>query len=409
MPLKHRRVDPADMPPEIVNLVSTVTLLPPAPAGCYKMPLMDATLALQCAQFAPRVFAAKIDKFRQETGTVTTLNFSTGQLVVVAGQTPNDTRYVSQMERSILEQVECYMRNDNGELVRGTLMGRTVFQNCHTHNIVGHGSVGFLLDLQAMQDEYPACCKYDPDNFPGLALTLWNNDQYRCTCPAPVRAAASAARRRPGRRTATAAAAAAAGKKCPCMTQMLVFDSGKVVIMGEDTVEAVNSAFFRFRAVAERFRSNEQQLQRSQRYDARVAKMKAPRKRHRPADALDLRDESAIAAAEPKAIVLPTIADADAMAAALLVTEQAAASAGVVKVQPTTAIKRALLSGGTALMRLAEAGRHADVAELLALDPSEAQRTDAEGRTALQRLQMIPAREQTDGHKRAAELIRKAF
>lgn len=47
------------------------------------------------------------------------------------------------------------------------------------NNVVGSARLGYAVDLQRMYDENRACCRYRPDNFPGLQYSWYNDTQRR--------------------------------------------------------------------------------------------------------------------------------------------------------------------------------------------------------------------------------------
>ncbi len=170
VPLKSRPFDQPDLP-KIVNLVSTVILLPQRPDlpkdKQFRLPLKEISMKMGFSQYAPILFAANIMKLTDSIADITALLFSSGKMVLVSGKTENHTRAISQYVRVNIEGIECMMMDAEGKVYKGSLKGRTVFQQCSIHNIVGHGFLGCRIDLQAMCDTAPASCKWFPDLFPG--------------------------------------------------------------------------------------------------------------------------------------------------------------------------------------------------------------------------------------------------
>jgi TATA-box binding protein (TBP) (component of TFIID and TFIIIB) len=235
--------------PKIENVVSTAMLLPENSE--YRLPLDAIAMRLKCSQYAPAMFAANIIKLNDSVTDSTVLIFASGKIVVVASLTENHTRYVSQLVRVIIEQVPCTaMARGGGQvLVNTTLAGRLCFDRCHVHNIVGSGNLGCRINLQAMCDAAPMCCKWFPDLFPGLKCKIWLTASYGCECPAAT-AAPPAALAAATATEETDASAPPPLTKCSCAVKVLIFDSGQLVITGAKRVADINSVFFRIKNLA---------------------------------------------------------------------------------------------------------------------------------------------------------------
>jgi TATA-box binding protein (TBP) (component of TFIID and TFIIIB) len=221
--------------PKIENVVSTAMLLPDNSG--YRLPLDAIAMRLKCSQYAPAMFAANIIKLNDSITDSTVLIFASGKIVVVASLTENHTRYVSQLVRVIIEQVPCTTLAPEGQvLVNTTLAGRLCFDRCRVHNIVGSGHLGCRINLQAMCDAAPMCCKWFPDLFPGLKCKIWLTATYGCECSAAAE------------ETASSLAA-----KCSCAVKVLIFDSGQLVITGAKRVTDINGVFFRIKNLATQY------------------------------------------------------------------------------------------------------------------------------------------------------------
>lgn len=184
-PIRKRPVsDEARMLPKIVNLVSTVELLPQGKG--YRLPLHAIARALACAQYAPVLFAANILKLTDSIGDCTPLVFASGKIVVVSGQTPHHTLYMSQLTRFILEQIQCAMRAEDGTINPcGSLVGRTIFRDCTIHNVVGHAELGCRINLQAMCEAAPSACKWVPGKMRIVFYNFLLSDSSSRSLPGP--------------------------------------------------------------------------------------------------------------------------------------------------------------------------------------------------------------------------------
>jgi TATA-box binding protein (TBP) (component of TFIID and TFIIIB) len=352
--------------PKIVNMVSTVVLLPQGKG--YRLPLHAIARALQCAQYAPVMFAANIIKFRDSTGDCTALVFASGKVVVVSCQTPYHTLYMSQFTRFIIEQVQCAMLRDDGSVNPcGSLLGRTVFEDCCIHNIVGHAKFRCRIDLQAMCDASPSACKWLPDLFPGLKCAMWLTNSGMCECQRI---------------------------KCVCSVKVLVFDTGKIVITGGRSIHDINNIFYRIKAIIPSFRtqapgvhdsSNNKRyvIPKADRFYARLSTMLVP-------SGFTMKDVDSVIPAE--------LDEAEALAT--LFSHQLnfpAATAPTTTTQANTHL--------TPLMQLADAGRVEDVKFLLACEPKAAAQRDENGKTTWQRLKQIPKSQRTVEHKMIMDVL----
>lgn len=115
------------------------------------------------------------------------------------------------------------------------------------------------MDLTALREAAPHICQYKPDAFPGLMLSVWIKDPAECECNTI---------------------------KCPCKVQMLIFDTGKVVIVGARSIRDVNSVFYRFKAMVPQYRDYGKRLPRNQRFEARVARLLGEQKVGVPVEAM---------------------------------------------------------------------------------------------------------------------------
>lgn len=345
--LRKKRLEEEEELPIIVNFVATTPILPQNKE--FSLPLMTISSKWGCSQYAPNLFAANIIKNRDGIATSTILLFVSGIMVVVSGQSMNHARNVSQMVRLNIERTHCMMhRNGGAEIYKGSLKGRTTCSECSIHNIVGHGSVGFKLDLQKLVDAAANCWKWFPDLFPGAKGKIWLTENMRCECNA------SAPGVLPSKRV-----------KCKCNIKVILFDSGQVVITGGRTIEEINACFSRIRQLAPAFESVHQgHVPRDDRFYKRLAEMMVP-------TGMTMKDVETI---ERKEL------DPD-EALACLVTGM---DLNVVK-PPLKKEEEGL----TPLMKMAEAGRVEAVEMLLMMDPDQIEAMDGAGRTVIQRLEMM--------------------
>ena len=97
LPLRKRKIDDSHFP-FIVNMVSTVSLMPPG----SKLPLETlATHLGPCSQYSPKQFAANIFKLGDSTG----LLFSSGKLLLTAALTKMHVLFASHYFRLCIESV----------------------------------------------------------------------------------------------------------------------------------------------------------------------------------------------------------------------------------------------------------------------------------------------------------------
>lgn len=165
VPIRHKRLLNSNAP-IIENIVSTFDMLPQVFDKRYRLPLDSIASALRCSQYAPVSFAACIIKLSDSITDSTALIFATGKIVIVASLSRDHALYVSQLVRFIVEQVQAVFLGPPQRV--DCLVGYTIFENCSIHNIVGKGDLNRKLDLQAMAEAAPLCCKYHPKDFPGL-------------------------------------------------------------------------------------------------------------------------------------------------------------------------------------------------------------------------------------------------
>lgn len=382
VPIKRRYVPPEERDlPDIVNVVSTVILLPQRtdlpPHQRYKLPLGAITARLGCSQYAPVLFAANILKLIDSQAAVTALIFATGKVVLVAALSMGHTRYICQLVRVIIEQVQCALYDAETQRIHiGTLSGRTIFQDCSLHNIVGNANLNCRIDLQAMCDAAPTACKWDPDNFPGLKCRIWLTDTHTCHCK--------------GKRQAHAELQAAVGKtsKCVCVLKVLVFDTGQLVITGGHSVEDVNSVYFRIKALAPRYEHTDNVIPRESRFYQRLSSMLVnTARRQKSTQRTQVREQGHMKEGEAIAMLMAEVGGSGTSGSA------------------ATSIKKERIQGTTMLMQLAEEGRVEEVIGLLLYDPDQRDMVDASGRTALQRMQQLTEQEQTVNHRRIMDLL----
>ena len=351
---------------KIVNVVATFALLPPAPPGVepYRLPLDAVSLHMGCSQYAPSIFAANIIKLRDFLATVTVLLFDSGRGVIVSAQSLNHARYIGQLLRSILEQIACPIlcrpaRNGKEgepgggkEIVynhsQGALKGRTIFSNLTVHNIVANSDLGFRINLQAMCDAAPSCCKWKPDIFPGLKCKIWLTPERRCMCGLVKRALPMEELQ------------VILGKqKCVCSVKVLIFDTGMIVITGGRTLHAVNSVLQQIRALTPTFKNTGMPVPKEARFYERLATMMVPAAAAigDDMDAGDGEHRVQHKALEGEDAVTHMLEALDNLAAPLRQTAKAQAAAAATRHLPP-------------LIRMCLAGRVSNVRDTLYMDPS---------------------------------------
>jgi len=353
VPVKFQKSDQPNRP-HIVNVVSTVCILPQsATETLYSLPLEEINMKLGCTQFAPRVFAAGIIKFTDVITDITILVFRSGKMVIVSCKTIDHARLWAQFIRILIEQVAGLK-----------LTGRTVFSNFRIHNIVGHSHLGCKIDLQAMCDAAPACCKWDPSMFPGLKCKIWLTHDYKCGCDR--RGGSGSARP-----TSTLTKFIGKESKCVCVVKVLVFDEGGIVITGSKTIDNVNSVFYRINQLAPQFETgkNDAVIPREDRFYHRLSRMMVP---------------SGNTGKVVKEVVKKEVKQDDAMALIL---------AGMASNRKASSVSNASGAGvadTTPLMRMAESNQLDNVLMTLAMDPGQKNDVDSNGLTALERMKRIP-------------------
>ena len=235
--------------PVIVNVVVTVGIFPPKSKQTHRFPLEAiATQIGGNVQYGPLNLPADVLRIRDSISDSTALVFRSGKLVIVRCLSWEHSRFCCHYYRMMLERIQCVMRDsdDGNRLKLTTLEGRTQFENWEVHNSVGYGQLGCRVDLAALREAAPHVCQYKPDVFPGLKLKVWVSDPSKCTCKKI---------------------------KCPCKVQMLIFDTGKVIIVGARSTRVINSVFYRFKSLVPKYVDYGSQLPRKQRFEARVARL----------------------------------------------------------------------------------------------------------------------------------------
>jgi TATA-box binding protein (TBP) (component of TFIID and TFIIIB) len=363
-PTLKRQRDESHLPC-IVNLVTTVSLLPQnfdlPKRERYNLPLNTIAAKWGCSQYAPRLFAANIIKQTDSIAASTALLFVSGIMVVVSCLSLNHARYVSQHIRLCIERTRCIMRKESDVIYEGTLMGRTTFNKCVIHNIVGHGSVGMRIDLQALVSGAPDCWKWTPDLFPGAKGKLWLTESKSCTCRAlpgtEEEEEEKVLRKLTGKK-----------QKCMCAVKVLMFDSGKFVITGAHDVESVNRIYLQIQSIANDYESDLQEtLPKEERFYHRLNTMMIPL-------------GTSLKKATP--VVRMEMKPNEAMACLLAGITAPAGEHGTTN--------HNLQDDRTPLMRMAEAGRVENVQMTLLMFPDQIHQQDTQGQTALQRLLQMP-------------------
>lgn len=355
--------------PVIVNIVSTVRIIEQTADKKYRLPLQSLSMYLgACSQYAPVQFAANIIKLTTSITDSTALVFGSGNIVQVSALSPTHTVYNSQLFRVLIEQVNCAMRTEDGTITIGSLVGRTVFHNNVTHNIVGHGNLGTRIDLNKLRDENPNSTKYMPDLFPALKCSIWLTKDQRCHCRdkgdvgiAPVED-----------NDVAEILSKVVKRKCACTIKCLIFDSGRIVITGGRRIEDVNAVFYRTRQLMHNYKSEGEAVPREERFYKRLGTMMVVT--GNTTKNVKTRAKGEMTQSEAIAVVLEESRDFK-----------------VKKAKPTV-VNTTLCP----LMRLADAGRLSEVEKCVAMDPGQLLLKDERDNTVIERLQRIertPAQE----------------
>jgi TATA-box binding protein (TBP) (component of TFIID and TFIIIB) len=397
IPIKS--IPPALDLPRIENVVSTAVLLPPNMG--FKLPLEALSLRIKCSQYAPILFAANIIKISDSITDSTALIFASGKIVVVASLSVNHTRYISQLIRMIIEQVSCMMRDAEGRIYEGSLLNRTVFEQCCIHNIVGSGDLHCRVDLQAMCDAAPMACKWFPDLFPGLKCKIWLTQSHMCECNAsapPLRGGAMGEidpeLSEPlalilGKSFAPAlAGGSSGGGKCSCAVKMLIFDTGRIVVTGARTVQDINNVFFRIKKLTAQF-SMSSTIPKNDRFYSRLSTMLVPTG--------ETMKHVKVAPPAP-----PFGGGGGHLSNIMSTMEQKTKR----QKNTTNTATQAVNTTTTALMRLCFAGRISDVRLLLQFDKDQVKERDANGFTVVERLMALPPTHRSAVHDEMLELLK---
>ncbi len=344
--LKEERADKADLV-KIVNIVSTVNILPQTNGAGPKLPLEALTREFLCSYYAPSSFAANMvqvnDIFRYCTG----LMFASGSIVLVSTLTPIHTIWIGQSLARLIEKVD-----------NGALAGRTVYENAHVHNIVGHGDLGCKIDLQAMANAAPLACRFDEKAFPGLKFKMWLNEEQTCQC------------KRSAKQRKIDDVEKVVGKvgRCTCVVKVLVFKTGEVVVTGAKSQEDVQNVFLWMK----QYVPSQYELDASNFYKAMSQIM--------------VKGKGIVHRRElkPDEVLACVLANVD-----FFVPEQQ-----IVQKKHT----------GTPFMRLCEAGRVEEVKMMLLMDPECKNARDSNGKTAYERLMGMADR--TPENKIILDLLR---
>jgi hypothetical protein len=210
--------------------------------------------------------------------------------------------------------------------------------------VVGNADLGYPIDLQAMSEAAPACCKYFPELFPGLECKIWLTPDYKCSCGK-------------GRTGTKFGGGNGSQRKCSCVVKLLLFKTGCLVITGARRLCDVNAVFFRIKSLLGEFKQLDQRFYRQL---GTMLTAVAPEKTTRK----DLKPDVAVAC------VLSGINP--------LVNKNAAAAPSSSSMSP--------------FMQMALAGRIEVIKTLFLMDPDAADERDEAGRTTLERLQQLTER-----------------
>ncbi len=193
----------------VVNVVSKVDLLDKG----YSLSLHDVVASLPgMTKYQPKRFAAVIIHIK---GT-TCLAFQSGKIVVVGAKTYYGALLACQVYRLWLETVIAPYKTGIE-----SLEGRLQFKNWRIHNMVAQTKLKKKPDLKKVVDKLSAVSTWNPELFPGLKLLMWLLPKYKCRC-------------KPKK-----------NRSCKCNSRAVVFDTGKVNIMGCYTIRDLNLSYHR--------------------------------------------------------------------------------------------------------------------------------------------------------------------
>jgi TATA-box binding protein (TBP) (component of TFIID and TFIIIB) len=223
----------------VVNVVSKVDLLDKG----YNLSLHDVVASLPgMTKYQPKRFAAVIIHIK---GT-TCLAFQSGKIVVVGAKTYYGALYACQVYRLWLETVLApYSTGIH------SLEGRLHFKNWRIHNMVAQTTLKRRPDLKKVMDMLTGVSNWNPELFPGLKLLMWLLPKYNCKC-------------KPKK-----------NRSCKCNSRAVVFDTGKVNMMGCYTLQDLNLSYQRLTALFDECDFDEEKplVPRSERFKARKQKV----------------------------------------------------------------------------------------------------------------------------------------
>jgi TATA-box binding protein (TBP) (component of TFIID and TFIIIB) len=248
--------------PDIVNIVSTCSLCltgPQGPGGGKDFINLKAlATAIPSAQYEPKKFAAVILRLKEHS-TTAALVFKSGKIVCVHGMSPEHGRYAMHCYRLLIEKVRYPMLNDQGKLVICSLENRLQFANRTIHNVVASGNLGVRIDLASLVRDAPQVCSWKPGGFPGLKFRVQLKKPSECRCKELKRLNAQEGIK----------------VKCGCTCRCLMFENGRMVIIGVLSAKQANDVFFSMRALVSDEESGYETsafpLRKDQRHNARFA------------------------------------------------------------------------------------------------------------------------------------------
>lgn len=372
-PLKDKRT------PYIVNMVGTVCILPQEPDHAnggrrYRLPLEAISMHLgPCSQFAPWQFAACVVKITNSTTDSTVLVFGSGKLVLVSHLSEWHIRYMSQYLRLLIERIPCPMVDEHGRHYMGTLKGRTVFERNVAHNVVGHGSFDFTIDLEALRLANPEAVSFVGDSFPAAMTNVWLTLDKVCQCKKKKRKAKDDNDDNDEEARVTLSKVLK-NNKCRCTIKCLIFKTGKIVLIGARRAEDINAVFFRMFSLVSQFKEGTRDF-----YHTLGSVLASNHKTGKNSN--NNKREPTITRNEMDEIQAITIA----LGLARETKKKRLKTTSLSALADTDVA----IHGSTALMRLAEAGRLEQVQMTLQMEPEQMDMKDSYGRSAVERLKSI--------------------
>lgn len=240
-----------DRIPRVVNVVSTVYLLPldidpVTKKRKYHIPLQTIAAYLPVAQYIHKAFPSVIMRLKDGDSLITMLLFSSGKCVFVKCDSPFHSLYISQQVRLMLSEIPVIYEDSETKVVKHDKLGKFIqFSEWRVQNVVLSIELGFRIKLEELAMYAPDRIKYTPGGFPGAECEVAVRETCRCT-----------------RRI-----------KCGCTATVLIFDSGSIIIAGTKTIQDGNSVYHRIESVIKDFEDEGMEMEKKDRNRTRIKKL----------------------------------------------------------------------------------------------------------------------------------------